>query len=265
MDVKTLLVSIVTTLGLIVTCAVYAQAPADAPAGTTGQCKDGTWSSAASKKGACHGHQGVKQWYGSADASTSDTSATKSTAKTTSTTPAAKTTTTSSKDTHAASTTSTAATGTPPAGATGLCNDGTYYSGASKKGACHGHKGVKTWYGGAADSSKTTTTSASPSATPAPATMPAQTFPKSTPTTMPNAQTPTTGTQTGSHPTMPGGTSTTAAAGGGAGKVWVNTSSKVYHCQDDRYYGKTKEGEYMTEADAIAKGNRAARGKSCSS
>jgi hypothetical protein len=270
-DVKTLLVSIVATLGFIVTCATHAQVPATAPAGTTGQCKDGTWYSGASKKGACHGHQGVKEWYGAADTSTSSTStsgsSTKSTSKTTSSTAAA--TSSSSKDTHAASsasTTTSASTGTPPAGATGLCNDGTYYSGESKRGACHGHKGVKTWYG--ADTSKTTATppsSTSPSATPAPATMPAQTFPKSTPATMPNAQTPTTGTQTGARPTLPGGTSATPAAGGGAGKVWVNTSSKVYHCQGDRYYGTTKEGGYMSEADAIAKGNRAAHGKACSS
>ena len=42
------------------------------------------------------------------------------------------------------------------------------------------------------------------------------------------------------------------------GLVWVNTNSKVYH-KDGEFYGKTKKGEFMTEADAIKAGNRAAK------
>jgi hypothetical protein len=54
------------------------------------------------------------------------------------------------------------------------------------------------------------------------------------------------------------------APGGGDGKVWVNDKSKTYHCEGTKYYGKTKSGEYMTEADAKAKGNHADHGKACS-
>jgi hypothetical protein len=51
----------------------------------------------------------------------------------------------------------------------------------------------------------------------------------------------------------------TPAPGGGKGLVWVNTSSHVYHYQKSRWYGKTKEGKYMTEDEAKEDGNRPAR------
>jgi hypothetical protein len=44
--------------------AAWTQAPAGAPAGTTATCKDGTYSSSATKQGACSSHKGVKEWYG---------------------------------------------------------------------------------------------------------------------------------------------------------------------------------------------------------
>jgi hypothetical protein len=69
--------------------------------------------------------------------------------------------------------------------------------------------------------------------------------------------------KTGAAPAAKTAAPTTAAAGGGAGKVWVNTASKTYHCEGAKYYGKTKAGEYLTEADAKAKGYHADHGKAC--
>jgi hypothetical protein len=132
-----------------------------------------------------------------------------------------------------------------PAGATGLCNDGSYWTGASKSGACRGHKGVKTWYAAAAAAPTPAATPAASAPTPA---APAAPTPKSTAMT---AKPSTAATRT-------------AAPGGGPGMVWLNTSTKVYHCYGTKYYGTTKAGSYMSEADAKAKGAHADAGKPCS-
>jgi Protein of unknown function (DUF3761) len=146
-----------------------------------------------------------------------------------------------------------AAVAQAPAGSTGQCKDGTYSTAASKQGACRGHQGVKEWY------------AAAPAAAAAPATAPAAVssapVPKVatpvTPATPAAAAAPAKASPSAKAAAMP------QAAGGGPGLVWVNTSSNVYHCYGSDYYGKTKAGSYMSEADAKAKGAHADHGKAC--
>jgi hypothetical protein len=109
---------------------------------------------------------------------------------------------------------------------TATCKDGTPFSGTTRSGACRGHGGVQTW-----DTAAPSTTAPATGAATGPATAPSQ---------------PTRGAP-------------------GAGQVWVNTTSKVYHCPGDRYYGKTKAGEYMSESQAKSSGFRPDHNKACAS
>ena len=55
----------------------------------------------------------------------------------------------------------------------------------------------------------------------------------------------------------------TQRAGNADVKVWVNTGSGVYHCPGTRWYGNTKQGNYMTQGQAQDAGYRPAYGKVC--
>ena len=44
-----------------------------------------------------------------------------------------------------------------------------------------------------------------------------------------------------------------------ARQVWVNTATGIYHYPGTRWYGKTKQGKFMSEKDARSRGYRAAR------
>jgi Protein of unknown function (DUF3761) len=137
------------------------------PANATAQCKDGTYSTAKSKQGACSNHGGVGTWYADekdtktgpkTDTKTDTKTATKTADKDTKTATktadkdaktAAKTadsdTKTAAKDTKSSIPTVARPAGAP-ADSTAQCNDGTYSKAQTHQGACSSHKGVKNWF-----------------------------------------------------------------------------------------------------------------------
>jgi len=141
-----------------------------------------------------------------------------------------------------------------------ICKDGTT-STVAGRGACSGHQGVDAKATSAAKkaaakaakaaaaTTKAADKAADKSADAAKAT--AKTVDKAADKTTAAAKT---------KPSTANVPNSVAAPGGGNGKVWVNTKSGVFHREGDEWYGKTKQGKYMTESEAIKAGYRAEKG-----
>lgn len=55
-----------------------------------------------------------------------------------------------------------------------------------------------------------------------------------------------------------------AAPGGARHLVWANSHTKRYHCYGAPYYGRTHQGAYTDETEAIEDGYKPSNGNGCS-
>jgi hypothetical protein len=141
----------------------------------------------------------------------------------------------------------------PSQNPTAICKDGTTTTIPTRESACKGHKGIQTWY-------------APPAGVPSIATPTPDLAPRSIPI-------PTPGLAPASIPAATPVTSIASrrayllsqppAPGAAPNLVWLNANGKVYHCPNSNFYGKTKSGSYLPEAEAKAKGAHPSRNKPC--
>lgn len=129
------------------------------PADATAECKDGSFSTATTKRGACSGHGGIKTWYADRSAKANAKTAAKD-AKSAAKDAGAATKEASksaAKETKGAAKSAARATSgvandvkpkpsDAPQDATAKCKDGSYSHATQHRGACSGHGGVAEWY-----------------------------------------------------------------------------------------------------------------------
>jgi hypothetical protein len=158
-----------------------------------------------------------------------------------------------------------------PAGTTAICKDGSYFFGQSKSDACKTHGGVNAWYEVADTSAKGTPSdsarapsSPNPSAA-ARSVAEGANAPPST-SNAPSRASVEAANASAEAANPPGNIAAAQdpAPGGGSGLVWVSDGSKVYRCEGDKLYGRTKPGKYLSERDAKSKGLEPQSGKTCS-